>query len=133
MDKVLDSLVRNRAAHRCEYCLMPQSVRVLRFPIDHIIPRQHRGLTDESNLALCCGRCNYHKGPNIAGIDPNSGAVTRLFHPRLDHWHEHFRWRHEVIEGTSPVGVVTVYVLDMNNVDYLRMRMQLLQLGEFPT
>ena len=70
---------------------MPQSARRLRFPIDHVIAQQHRGPTAAANLALCCGRCNRHKGPNLAGIDPLTGATVRLFHPRTDTWAEHFQ------------------------------------------
>jgi hypothetical protein len=50
-------------------------------------------------LALACFACNNHKGPNIAGVDQNTGDVIRLFHPRRDNWEEHFEWR-----GASLVG-----------------------------
>jgi hypothetical protein len=35
----LDRFVRERGRHVCEYCLMPQAVRRLKFPIDHIRSR----------------------------------------------------------------------------------------------
>ena len=38
--------------------------------IDHIIAQQHRDSHQESNLCLCCLRCNLKKGPNIASTDP---------------------------------------------------------------
>ncbi len=75
-------LVWNRAEARCEYCRMPQACDELRFQIDHIIARQHGGLTRAGNLGLACYACNHHKGPNLAGIDPAAGRIERLFHPR---------------------------------------------------
>src|SRR5271166_4827055 len=53
---------------------------------------QHGGLTVLDNLALSCLHCNRHKGPNIAGTDPRTGEVVRLFHPRNDQWSVHFEW-----------------------------------------
>ena len=29
-------------------------------------------------------RCNLHKGPNLSGVDPDTGQVVRLFDPRDD-------------------------------------------------
>ena len=82
--------VRERAGHRCEYCHMPQSALRLRFPIDHIVAQQHRGPTALDNLALCCGRCNRYKGPNLSSIDPVTNQMVFLFNPRTDVWSEHF-------------------------------------------
>jgi hypothetical protein len=45
---------------------------------------QHGGGDDADNLALACPDCNLRKGPNLTGIDPETGAVVRLFHPRRD-------------------------------------------------
>jgi hypothetical protein len=53
------------------------------FEIDHIIPRKHSGATVEGYLALACFYCNRYKGANIAGIDPPTGQVHPLFHPRI--------------------------------------------------
>lgn len=93
---------------------MPQVVRRLRFEIDHIVARKHGGPTETDNLALCCGQCNLHKGTNLSDIDPVTGRMTRLFHPRRDRWAEHFRWERLTIVGTTPVGRVTVAVLQLN-------------------
>ncbi|HET6248394.1 MAG TPA: HNH endonuclease signature motif containing protein [Tepidisphaeraceae bacterium] len=126
MDKALDSAIRTRAGNLCEYCGMPQAIRRLRFPIDHIVSRQHGGQTVSENLALCCGRCNLHKSPNIAGIDSETGKLTRLFHPRKDRWPDHFRWEGVRIIGTTAVGRTTVHVLDMNHPDDLEVREELI-------
>ena len=84
--------VRRRAAGRCEYCHLPQAATWLPFEIDHIIARKHGGRTIGSNLALSCWYCNSFKGSDIAGLDPQSRKLTRLFHPRRHKWAWHFRW-----------------------------------------
>lgn len=131
MDRELDRAVRSRAGGVCEYCLMPQAVRRLRFPIDHIIARQHGGQATLENLALCCGRCNRHKGPNIAGIDPQTGQAVPLFHPRNQRWAEHFRWDDVTIIGITPIGRAIVVVLAMNHPDDLAVRREMIEQGWF--
>ncbi len=83
--------------------------------IEHIVPRQHGGVDDQSNLALACHRCNLRKGPNLTGIDPVTGAIVPLFDPRRDRWLDHFRLRGAIIEGVTTVGRTTVKVLSMND------------------
>jgi hypothetical protein len=75
------------------------------FQIDHIIARKHGGGSAEDNLAFACFYCNTHKGPNIAGIDPVSREVVRLFHPRRDVWKEHFFWEAQSSGQTLRLGV----------------------------
>ncbi|MBM3737887.1 MAG: HNH endonuclease [Acidobacteria bacterium] len=84
------------------------------FQVDHVIAVQHGGKTEAANLALACPHCNRNKGPNIAGIDPRSGALVRLFNPRIDVWADHFRIIGGWIEGTSPIGRATAQVLNLN-------------------
>lgn len=81
-----------RANHLCEYCLLPEVLSSIPFEINHIIARKHGGETVEHNLSWSCFYCNSFKGPNIAGIVPESGEITALFHPRKDRWQNHFRW-----------------------------------------
>jgi hypothetical protein len=51
MDAALASEVRERAGHACEYCRMPEAFYpTTPFPIDHIIARQHGGLTPPVSL-----------------------------------------------------------------------------------
>jgi hypothetical protein len=52
------------------------------YQIDHIIAKQHGEGDELDNLPFACIHCNRYKGPNIAGIDPETGELTRLFHPR---------------------------------------------------
>ena len=82
MNKAIEQEVRRHAAERCEYCHLPQSLTRLKFSIDHVQSKQHGGSNELENLALACGYCNRHKGPNVAGIDSDTGKITRLFHPR---------------------------------------------------
>jgi len=110
----LEEEVRRRAGDRCEYCHVPDSTAKLRHVLDHIIAKQHGGQTSLENMALSCGRCNQSKGPNIAGIDPESGAVTPLFNPRVQQWPDHFAREDAILIGTTAIGRVTVAVLSIN-------------------
>jgi hypothetical protein len=82
MNELLVRQVWRRAKSCCEYCRIPQNYFPSPFEIDHIIARQHDGPTSLDNLALACLHCNAHKGPNLSGLDPQTGQLTRLFHPR---------------------------------------------------
>jgi len=74
---------------------------------------------------LACHRCNRFKGPNLTGVDPDSGQITRLFHPRHDSWDEHFRMERGLIIGLTEIGRTTVALLQMNSPDRLRVRKRL--------
>jgi hypothetical protein len=131
IDQALRSLVRQRAGDVCEYCRLPQaSSRYVRFHIEHIIARQHGGPTHAENLALACGYCNHHKGPNIASLDPESGELVPLFHPRRDPWHDHFAWDDTIIVGLTPVGRATIQLLGVNDWQRIELRENLQALGE---
>jgi len=43
LSAALRQQVAQRAVHRCEYCLMPESMALHRHEPDHIIARQHGG------------------------------------------------------------------------------------------
>jgi len=133
METALAREVRERAGHACEYCRMPQTFYpTVPFPIDHIIARQHGGVTALDNLALSCLHDNTHKGPNIAGIDPQTRRITRLFNPRKDRWERHFSWDGAELIGKTAVGRTTVVVLAMNHPDAVAVRQSLIEEGLFP-
>lgn len=133
MDASVAQEVRERADHACEYCRMPQAYYpTVPFPIDHIIARQHGGPTVLSNLALSCLHRNSHKGPNIAGRDPNTRRLTPLYNPRRHRWGRHFRWNGPSLVGRTPVGRVTVAVLALNDPDPVAVREELIREGRFP-
>jgi hypothetical protein len=132
MDTLLAEHVRERAARCCEYCHLPQSVSSIPFEVDHIVARKHNGLTISENLALSCFYCNSHKGPNIAGMDPDTWQLSRLYHPRSDRWDEHFRWEGPTLVGVSPIGRTTIGVLGINEPDCVLLRTSLIREGVFP-
>lgn len=129
MDAATVQLVRQRAGNRCEYCHLPQEFSGLRFHVEHIVARKHRGSDDTENLALACPECNCHKGTNLSGVDPDAGKVTELFHPRRDRWADHFRIIEGSIVGRTPTGRTTAWLLEMNAGERLRMRQRLFRLG----
>ena len=131
IDEPLNRRVLERAGGRCEYCRLRQEHEPnRRFHIEHIIARRHRGADDFSNLALACALCNLQKGGCIRGLDPDGNEFTRLFHPRQDQWTEHFRREGARIVGRTEVGRTTVWLLDMNCDDRIKMRLALEALGE---
>jgi hypothetical protein len=121
--------VVHRAGGRCEYCRFPQAAAELPFHVDHIIAEKHRGATDLANLAWACFSCNLRKGPNIAGLDPLTGTLTRLFHPRSDIWKEHFLFESACLRGKTAVGRTTIAVLSMNDADSVAVRQALKEEG----
>ena len=124
MDRELEQFVWQRADSHCEYCRVP-ALEWLRFQIDHVIAEKHHGPTDETNLALSCFHCNSFKGPNISGIDPLTGRITRLFHPRQDVWDKHFEWNGALLVGKSPIGRTTIDVLRINHPRMIQLRLTL--------
>jgi hypothetical protein len=131
MNKAIEQAVRRRAEGKCEYCHRPQWPAKLKFTIDHIRSRQHGGTDELQNLAVACGYCNSHKGPNIAAIDPLTGRLTRLFHPRIDDWSRHFRWKSLRIVGLTAIGRATVAIMDFNGPSQLVVRAALFEEGIF--
>lgn len=132
MDAALIALVRERAQARCEYCQLAQDVSCLPFEIDHIIAQKHGGPSHAMNLSWSCFYCNRYKGPNIAGVDPETGRIVRLFHPRKDLWTRHFRWNGPVLVGKTTTGRATIAVLAINHPDAVTLRGALIEEGVFP-
>lgn len=130
MDGAARNFVRQRAENRCEYCLLSQKHSELTHHIEHILAKQHGGSDDVDNLALACHRCNLRKGPNVTGIDPATGEIVALFHPRRDEWPRHFRFNGPHIEGVTPSGRATVRVLALNDARRLELRAELIAHGE---
>src|SRR4051812_7379851 len=131
MDAERRRRVRQRAGERCEYCRLQQKHEPRSsFHVEHVIARQHGGPDDEANLAFSCCWCNAIKGPNLASLDPDTGALTRLFHPRKDRWEDHFRRDGAEILGITGVGRTSVWLLQFNDPENLAQRKLLLELGE---
>jgi 5-methylcytosine-specific restriction endonuclease McrA len=69
----LERQVEQRAAGRCEYCRMHQSLQGATFHVEHIIPRSRGGLSQLDNLAWACPSCNLHKSSRVEVPSPESG------------------------------------------------------------
>ena len=132
MQRWLMELVWRRAVLRCEYCHTPARLSGLNFQIDHIIAEKHGGPTDAENLALSCIYCNSYKGANLSGIDPATGEIARLFHPRRDRWDEQIGWHGPVLVGRTPIGRATVVVLRINDPTAVALRRLFMRAGAFP-
>jgi hypothetical protein len=74
--------------------------------------------------------CNAFKGPNLTAIDPVTGQLTPLFHPRRDQWERHFSLVDVRLVGLTEVGRATVSLLNMNDPDRVQLRAELAALGE---
>jgi HNH endonuclease len=123
--------IAKRALERCEYCLYPETETAIRHQIDHVMARQYGGSDLEENLCLCCATCNRYKGPNLSSIDPETQLITHLFNPRQQPWTEHFALEEEQIEGLTPEGRATVFLLHFNDEERLIERRLLLAAGDF--
>lgn len=115
----------------CEYCGLPQAAAAFfTFHIEHVVARQHGGGDDPSNLALACPDCNFHKGPNLSSIDPDTQQAVPLFDPRSHSWDEHFAAEGARIVGLTPTGRATVRLLNMNEDARVEMRAELQAAGD---
>src|SRR5919109_3513852 len=106
--------VIRRAQGRCEYCGLSQEGQEATFHIDHVIPITAGGQTVAENLALACVSCSLRKAARQAAVDPQTGQEAALFNPRLDTWHEHFRWEGVYLVGLTATGRATLSALNMN-------------------
>jgi hypothetical protein len=126
--------VAQRAERRCEYCRAPETVFNFRFEVEHILPRVDRGPDELPNLALSCGACNSYKRDFTSALDPESGEVVPLFHPRREIWAEHFFFDDESLElrGLTPQGRATVVRLKMNDAFQIEARARWVQSELYP-
>lgn len=124
--------VRLRAADQCEYWQMPQAQTQLPHEADHIRSLKHHGATSLENLCWACALCNGFKGSDIATYIPETTELTRLFNPRLDHWHSHFVWSDGVLLPCTAVAAATISLLRINSDRRVSHRRLLIRCGLFP-
>ncbi|MBE7532953.1 MAG: HNH endonuclease [Chloroflexi bacterium] len=127
--------VAERATHRCEYCHAPEVVFNIPFEVDHVVPPGKGGVESPENWALACRACNLWKSNTVTAVDPETGQLVPLFHPRHHIWEEHFRVQAEApfrLIGQTPTGRATIEQLKMNMPLQLIARSQWLVLGIFP-
>lgn len=106
--------VAARAADRCEYCRMHQSLQGASFHVEHVHPQSAGGSDTADNLALSCPSCNLKKSDRVTVPDPETGDDVPLFNPRQERWDEHFGWDGYRIVGLTAIGRATVAALDLN-------------------
>lgn len=124
--------IRQQAGARCEYCRLPEfALAPGDFHLEHIVARQHGGNDESDNLAWSCMFCNLYKGPNLASVDPDSGRLTPLFHPRRERWAEHFQFESTQITGLTAQGRTTVWLLRMNSTVLVHLRKLLMREGQW--
>ncbi len=133
IDAALRRRLIERAGNGCEYCRLSQGHELFgTFHIEHIIAKQHGGDDSEGNLCLACSSCNLHKGPNVAGIDSDSGDLVALFHPRNDRWSDHFEWHGALLAPKTPSARATIILLGINLPENVEHRESLIAEGVFP-
>lgn len=106
-------LVHERARHCCEYCQTCRDTIGQAMHVEHIDPNEG---DDPENLCLACPTCNLSKSRATSALDPITGMIVPLFHPRRQQWQEHFRWIENArrVQGLTPTGRATVERLRMN-------------------
>ena len=122
--------VRSRARDRCEYCGLPAAFAPFPHEVDHITALKHLGASSLDNLAWCCFACNRHKGSDLTGVDPLTGEIHRLFHPRLQAWDDHFKFVDGGrIDSLTGVGRSTARLLQFNALARVRLRLEMIRGG----
>ncbi len=126
--------VEARAHGCCEYCQSQNRFSPDPFSVEHIIPISKNGATESTNLAYACQGCNNHKYNHTQGIDPLTGKLEALFHPRQQIWEVHFIWNEDftLLIGLTPTGRATIEKLRMNRIGVVNLRKVLHALGEHP-
>jgi hypothetical protein len=123
-----------RAGACCEYCQSQARFATQPFSVEHIVPLSRGGKTALDNLALACQGCNNHKYTKVEEIDPITGDLVPLYHPRQQEWQEHFSWSLDYTQviGLTPTGRATVQALQLNREGLVNLRKMLYQAGEHP-
>ena len=116
--------VRARARGLCEYCCCSALFATAAFHCEHICPREAGGEATLDNLAWACPWCNARKYTKTHALDPQTGRLVPLFHPRQDVWDDHFVLDLEtfLIAGLTPTGRATIVRLGLNRRKQVRAR-----------
>lgn len=126
--------IRAHFHDHCAYCRTPESLTVVTFEFEHILPRSIDGATIFENLCLSCPTCNRYKSDRTFGSVEERTQVSALFHPQRDVWTEHFSWNEDATElvGLTLTGQVTINTLRMNRPQLIRVRRLWIEMGEHP-
>jgi hypothetical protein len=128
----LRATVIARAFHSCEYCLIHDAYVMFVHEVDHVIAQKHGGATVLANLAYACAQCNRNKGSDIASVDPETDRPEFLYNPRTQLWRDHFQLNSSIIVPLTAPGRVTVRLLQLNQIDRILLRKELLSTGRYP-
>ncbi len=126
--------VKQRAKDCCEYCGSQEEYSPDTFSVEHIIPLAKGGTNEVGNLANACQRCNNHKYVSIEAIEPLTGEIVSLYHPRQNRWSDHFAWDEDYtfVVGLTPTGRATVAKLELNRKGVVNLRRLLRAWGLHP-
>ena len=124
--------VVKQALQSCEYCLIHADYVTLVHEVDHVIAQKHGGATSAKNLAYACAQCNRYKGSDIASIDPETDKPEFLFNPRTQVWGEHFGFDGPTIVPLTSIARATARLLQLNHIDRILLRKELLAIGRYP-
>jgi len=68
---------------------------------------------------------------DLTSIDPNTNEIVPLYHPRHDRWVDHFQLDKGEIVPLTPVGRVTVRLLQFNRPERVEERKLLIEADLF--
>ncbi len=127
-------IVIRRARGCCEYCRSQVEFSPDPFAVEHIVPRAAGGGNEEDNLALSCQGCNNVKYTAMEALDPLSGEMVPLYHPRQHRWSDHFAWDagFTLMVGLTPTGRATIERLELNREGVVNLRRVLRIVGRHP-
>ena len=123
-----------RACACCEYCRAQEQYAPDSFSVEHIIPVTKGGTNALTNLAYSCQGCNGRKYVSIEAIDPATGMIVPLYHPRQYRWDDYFAWPPDcsLIIGLTPTGRATLEKLQLNRVGLVNLRRVLYRFAAHP-
>ncbi len=127
-------LVTTRADFHCEYCWCWARICPGGFHVEHIIPRTSGGTNTPSNLCYACAACNGSKHTTTSAVDSKTNRTVRLYHPRRDHWSDHFAWSKDLCEVVplTAIGRATLNKLNLNRPEAAEHRRILRDRGQHP-
>lgn len=119
---------------QCVYCQTTVDNTGQALTTDHVVPVAVGGETVLANLCRACRRCNEAKHDQTRAVDPFTGELVPLYHPRRQQWSEHFVWDQTGIRllGLTATGRATIIALDMNNEVILFARRRWVNAGWHP-
>lgn len=126
--------VRSYFRSGCAYCRSAESLSVVTFELEHIVPLSHGGKTEFENLCLACPTCNRHKADRVSGRLESDGDEVAFFHPHRDRWADHFAWSDDftTLIGLSIIWKVTIDALRINRPQLVRVRRIWVATNEHP-